>query len=116
MSISKSTALTNAQANNDTLTAAANARFIAATDQQITDAIAQGFFYVTAWTTDNINTLTVAQYYLNLGYGVSLPDYPQNLILQPAELFGEFWINFWTNGFIPSVMTKPYRFTISWKP
>lgn len=116
MSIPKSTALTNAQTANDTLTAAANARFIAAADQQITDAIAQGVFYVTCWSEDDIDPRLVGQHYIDLGYGVSLPDYPMNLILQPAELFGEFWINFWTNGFIPSNMKKPYRFIISWKP
>jgi hypothetical protein len=116
MSIPRSTAQTEAQTNHDADVAAANARFIAAVDQQITDAIALGFFYVNSLSADDIDPMVVGQYYSDLGYIVSFPDFPQNLILQPAELFGEFWINFWTSGMqIPTNLTKPYRFIIAWK-
>lgn len=116
MSIPKSTAESQAETALDAITLAANTRFIAAADLQITAAIAQGVFFINCWSTDDISVREVAQHYLDLGYGISMPDYPQNLIMQPAELFGEFWINFWSNGFIPSTMKKPYRILISWKP
>ena len=116
MSIPRDTAQTEAQAANDALTAAANARFIAAADIQIQTAITAGQFYVNCQTEDAIDPHFIFQYYANLGYGVSFPDYPTNLALQPAELFGAYWINFWTNGgFIPNHLKKPYRLIISWK-
>ena len=112
----RSQAQIDAQAANDTLTADADARFIAAADIQIAEAIAQGKFYANCITEDDINPKTIFQYYADLGYGVSLPDYPTNLALQPAELFGAYWINFWSNGgFIPQNLKKPYRFIIAWK-
>lgn len=116
MSIPRSQAEIDAQAAQDALTAEANARFIAAADIQIQTAIEQGKFYVNCETQDDIDPRTVFQHYADLGYGVSFPDYPTNLALQPAELFGAYWINFWTNGgFIPSRLKKPYRLIISWK-
>lgn len=116
MSIPRSTAQTEAQAANDALVLAANNRFIAAADQQITDAIARGAFFANCQTFDDIDPKTIFQYYANLGYGVEFPDYPTNLALQPAELFGAYWMNFWTNGgFIPQNLKKPYRLIISWK-
>jgi len=116
MSITRDQAQTDAQTANDDLTAAANARFIAAADIQIQEAIAQGKFFISAYTTENINPQTVFQHYTDLGYNVSFPDYPVNLALQPAELFGAFWVNFWSNGgFIPALLKKPYRFLIIWK-
>lgn len=112
----RSQAQIDAQAAEDALVAAANARFILASDIQIAEAINQGKFFVNCITEDNISPRTVFQYYANLGYGVSLPDYPTNLSLQPAELFGAYWINFWSNGgFIPQNLKKPYRFIIAWK-
>jgi hypothetical protein len=116
MSITRSQAEIDAQAAFDAATAAANARFIAAADIQIQIAIDDGKFYVSCTTEDNIDPRTVFQYYADLGYGVSFPDYPTNLALQPAELFGAYWINFWVNGgFIPQNLKKPYRLIISWK-
>lgn len=116
MSTPQSIALTNAQAANDALTAAANTRFIAAADAQIATAISAGQFYVSCETLDDINPQTIFQYYANLGYGVSFPDFPTNLNLQPADLFGPYWQNFWTNGgLIPSHLRKPYRLIIAWK-
>lgn len=116
MSIPRSQAEIDAQTAHDALTAAANARFIAAADIQITEAIAQGEFWVNCRTEDDIDPQTVFQHYADLGYGVWFPDYPTNLCLQPAELFGAYWINFWSNGgFIPRLLKKPYRLIITWK-
>lgn len=116
MSIPRTQAQIDAQAALDAVTAAANARFIAAADTQIQEAIDQGKFYCTCTTIDDIDPRTIFQHYADLGYGVSFPDYPTNLALQPAELFGAYWINFWTNGgFIPRLLKKPYRLIIAWK-
>lgn len=115
MSIPRSQAETDAQTARDAITSAADALFIAAADIQIQDAVDRGLFYVNCETTEDIDPRTVFQYYADLGYGVSFPDYPTNLSLQPAELFGPYWINFWTNGgFIPQRLKKPYRLIISW--
>lgn len=116
MSITRSQAEIDADAAKAAITAAANTRFIAAADIQIQDAIDQGMFWCSSITTDDIDPQTVFQHYADLGYGVSFPDYPTNLALQPAELFGAYWINFWSNGgFIPRLLKKPYRLIISWK-
>lgn len=115
MSITRSQAEIDADVALAAITAAANARFIAAADIQITDAIARGQFWISSTTTDNIDPETIFRHYADLGYGVSFPDYPSNLALQPAELFGAYWINFWSNGgFIPRLLKKPYRLLISW--
>jgi len=112
----RSKAEIDATAVQTALTDAANARFIAAADIQIQDAIAAGQFFVNCETGDDIDPRTVFQYYADLGYGVEFPDYPTNLALQPAELFGPYWQNFWSNGgFIPQRLKKPYRLIISWK-
>lgn len=116
MSISRSQAETDATTANNAAIAAANARFIAAADIQIQEAIDQGQFWVSATTTDDIDPQTVFKHYADLGYGVSFPDYPTNLSLQPAELFGAYWVNFWSNGgFVPQLLKKPYRLLITWK-
>lgn len=117
MSISKSQAETDAQAAQDALEAASATNFITAADAQIQEAIDQGRFYVNCLTFDeNVNPKTIFDYYTGLGYGVSFPDYPQSLALQPAQLFGEFWINFWTNNMVPQVNKYPLRMLISWNP
>lgn len=116
MSITRSQAEIDAQTALDAATDAANTRFIASADQQITEAIEQGQFFVNCLTTDDINPETVFRHYADLGYGVSFPDYPSNLTLQPAELFGAYWINFWSNGgFVPRLLKKPYRLLITWQ-
>lgn len=116
MSITRNQAEIDADAAKAIAVTAANNRFIAAADIQIQEAIDQGQFFVSCSTTDDIDPQTVFQYYANLGYGVSFPDYPTNLALQPAELFGAYWINFWSNGgFLPRLLKKPYRLLISWK-
>lgn len=116
MSITRAQANTNSQAGDAAVKAAANARFIAAADQQIAEATAQGVYFINAISTDDIDPVAVAQYYLNLGYAVTAPEYSQNQSQpDPMDLFGDYWIDFWLNGFIPQNMKKPYRFLIAWK-
>lgn len=117
MSVPKAQATAETEVTNQEIVDAANTRFIAAADQQITEAIAQGVFWVNCQTFDlNVDIKTVFMHYADLGYGVSLPDYPTNQMLQPAALFGEFWINYWTNKLMPRDVKKPFRMIISWKP
>lgn len=118
MSITKTTAQTDSQTAHDTLVAAANARFIAGADQQILKAIDQGLFSVNCFSEDDIDPQTIGKYYSDLGYMISLPDFTQNFLISqgPSNLFGELWTDFWNNGFIPTNLTKPYRFIIAWKP
>lgn len=117
MSIPKSQAETEAQAAHDTIVSAANQRFIDAADTQIEEAIDLGKFWVNCHTFDlEVDFKMVFMHYADLGYGVSLPDYPSNQMLQPASLFGEFWINYWTNNLVPRDPKKPFRMIISWKP
>lgn len=116
-SIPKSQAQTEAEAAQAALEATAAQLFIDAADAQIQEAIDQGKYFVNCLTHDeNVDPKTIFDYYTNLGYGVSFPDYPQNLALQPAQLFGEFWINYWQNNLVPRVKKYPLRFLISWKP
>lgn len=117
MSITKDQAKTDAEAANTTLTSEADQRFIDAADAQIQEAIDQGLFYINCQTYDvKVNPKNIFEYYSGLGYGVSFPDYPTNLMLQPAQLFGEFWINFWSNSLVPTSLKTPVRFLISWNP
>lgn len=117
MSIPKSQAESEAQTANDAIVLAANTRFIAAADQQITEAIDLGVFWVNCQTFDlNVDLKTVFMHYADLGYKISLPDYPCNQMLQPAALFGEFWINYWTSNLYPRDVKKPFRMIISWHP
>jgi hypothetical protein len=114
----KDQAQTDAQAANDAIVAAANQLFIDNTDAAIQVAISQGVFFVDSLAFDkNVDPRAIFDHYANLGYGVSFPDFVQNQQLQPAELFGDFWINFWQNNLVPQVRNKyPIRFLISWKP
>jgi len=113
----KSQAEADAQAAHDDLVEAACDLFIENTDLAIEAAIDQGVFFVNTSAFDkNVDPKVIFDYYTNLGYGVSFPDYPQNLMLQPAQLFGEFWINYWQNNLVPAAQKYPLRFLISWKP
>jgi len=117
-SISKSQAEIDAQIAHDALTAAANTRFITAADLQIQEAINLGKFWIECISSDDIDPQVIFQYYADLGYGVSFPDYPVDMFLiqGPANLFGDLWVNYWANsGFMPSSLKKPYRFMIYWK-
>lgn len=108
---------TQAQIAHDALAATANQLFINAADAQIQGAIAQGLFFVNCQTVDDkVDPQAIFNYYSNLGYIVTMPDVPTNIQLGPAQLFGEFWVNFWTNNLIPANVKYPLRFLISWNP
>jgi hypothetical protein len=115
-SITKSQAEIDAQIAHDALVAAANARFIAAADIQITEAIARGVFFANCETFEtDIDPKLIYDYYAALGYKISFPDLPlHDLSQQPAQLFGEFWINFWNNGLVPKNMKHPIRIIFAW--
>lgn len=115
MSISKATANANSTVSSDAIILAANTAYIATVDQQILDAIAQGEFWVNSLSYDlNIDIQTVYNHYRDLGYIVTLPDYPTNRFLNPAAEFGDFWTNYWSGDLIPRDVNKPFRMVISW--
>lgn len=116
MSIPKNQANQEANDNNVDLTADANARFIAAADEQILAAIGRGEFQVLCTTLDAIDIKQVSSYYVDLGYQVRYPDASEFSRLQPVELFGDAWEGFWANGgYLPPNLKKPYRILIGWK-
>lgn len=115
-SIPESQANSDALIAHTALVAAANQRFIDAADIQIQEAIVQGKYWVNCETfEENIDPKALFDYYAALGYKVSFPDFTaHDLSQQPAQLFGEFWINFWNNGLIPSSTKLPLRIILGW--
>ncbi len=112
---------TRDQANSATLpiqTAIQTAQdtiFIANVDAQITEKIAQGAFQISATTFNGVNLQTVFQYYVNLGYAVSFPDYPANLNYQPVDLFGQYWEAYWLHRLSLYPIQNPARIIIQWR-
>jgi len=115
MSITKDQANTDATTAHDAIQAAANTNFYTLVDAQIQEAIAQGKFQVNCWTTEDVDLSTAFQYYADLGYAVSFPDYPTNLDFQPAQMFGAFWEDFWANVIHTSQIKNPARMIIAWR-
>lgn len=116
-SLPASTADTDSQTALNALRAADNANFILAVDQAILDAIAQGETQISANTFGNVNAQTVTEYYVNLGYKVSFPDFRTNIGNQPAQLFGDAWVSFWQGtlaGYLGFVPKNPMRLLIGW--
>lgn len=115
--IPKSQAESESTTEHDARVAAANQRFIDAADAQIQEAIDQGRFWVNCTTFEyDINPQTVFQHYADLGYKVSFPDFTtHDFSQQPAQLFGEFWINFWNNENVPANTKIPLRIVIGWR-
>lgn len=112
------------QANTETDTAhqalvdAANARFIAAADVQIQEAIDQGKYWIQCITFEqDLDPKYIFDYYATQeGYNVAFPDYSHHdLSQQPAQLFGEFWNNFWNNERVPRCLKTPLRIVIGWR-
>jgi hypothetical protein len=112
---------TRDQANADAQTAltaiqtAENTQFIANVDAQIQEAIAQGRFEVSATTSKNVDIQTVFEYYVNLGYMVWFPDYPTNLNVQPVELFGQYWTDYWQHILSLYPLKNPARIIVGWR-
>lgn len=113
-SIPASTAQTDSDAALAALKAADNANFIVDADKQITDAIALGKSEISATTFGDCDILDIFNYYANLGYHIEFPDLIQGQKFQPADLFGEFWIEFWNNTLIPHNQMNPVRIIIRW--
>lgn len=118
----RNTANTNAQTAKDAITLAADNQFISDAGDAILAAIAQGKFMVTLHTAKGVDVPTVHDYLTNLGYQVAYPGLgmkagPQPFqpsgVFQPADLFGQLWIDFW-NGNVPR-LDNPLRMTISWR-
>ena len=117
-SIPASTAQSDTNTALAALQAADNATFISASDAAILDATSQGLTQISANTFGSVDAETVVSYYVNLGYKVSLPDFQNNVQQQPAQQFGEFWVEFW-NGTLPQftgvdIKKNPVRILISW--
>lgn len=115
-SITKATAKSDSDTSHAVLVAADNAIWITNTDKQIQDAIGLGLYQTTVLTWGNVDAMVVFKYYVDLGYLIYLPDMPQNLNLQPAQLFGTYWEAFWNHTLFINAGTNPVRMVITWKP
>lgn len=113
-SIPKSQANTDSTTAQTAIMAAEDQNFIDSVDASILEATALGKFQVSATTWENVDVPTVYNYYVNLGYKVSFPDIFNMQQPQPAELFGEPWIDFWGNGIWTKLPEGPARLLISW--
>jgi hypothetical protein len=111
-SIPASAALAAQKAQKAALTAADNALFIADADKQIRAAIALDVSFVSATTFGDVNPHDIYKYYTNLGYDVDFPDLIQGQRFQPADLFGEFWLEYWNHTLLPNFPKGPIRIVI----
>ena len=103
----------DAIAAQDALTAAANARFIAAVDIAIDQAVAQGKFRYAPLLDKDVSCKDIADHYNTLGYKVGPANCPF-WDTQAAVLFGESWEAYWANRWI-CLCRKPCRIRISWR-
>jgi hypothetical protein len=115
MSETRDQANAAAQTSLTAIQLAANTQFIANVDAQIAEAITQGRFQISAVTSLDVDLQTVFSHYVNLGYMVFFPDYPNNLNIQPVELFGQYWVDYWNHILSLFPLKNPARMTISWK-
>lgn len=116
---SRNTANTNATAAKATLQSDADSRFISDAGDAILSAISFGKLSVTLSTFDNCDLQALHDYFVGLGYAVSYPGLAmlpgsQPAFLQPAELFGIFWAEFWAGNNVPH-LHNPVRLTLSWR-
>lgn len=117
-SITKTQAQIDAEAAQDAIWAAANAKFIAEADIQIQQAIAQGLFFVNCQTSDDVNPTDLFTYYTQLGYQFQFPGYSKysQPTAPPDEFRDGFYVSAWLNtGLTRQKLEKPYRFLIIWK-
>lgn len=113
-SIPATTAENNTDIARAALVAADNAIFIADVDKQILDYIALGKKEISATTFGYVHIKDIYNYYTALGYHVDFPDLRQGHKFQPADLFGQFWIEFWNHTLIPHHPRNPTRVLINW--
>jgi hypothetical protein len=107
-------------ANLTDLVNAANQQFI---DQFVVaqnNAITLGQTGVYLTTFQHCNIKTLMDYFVNLGYYVTFPDFAPLNGSQPGELFGPAWIAYWESQIIPgpngTVPHNPTRMGIAWVP
>ena len=100
---------------------AANALFIHEMYNQIRTAHKLGKYSVTAHANKNTNITFLYLYFFHLGYRVYFPNYANEhagrwpgLDNQPSDLFGWFWIDYWTNEVRLFGIKSPTRITLSW--
>lgn len=115
MSQTRDQANSEAKAARSAIQIAADNQFIANVDLQIAEAIAQGNFRISAVTSENVSLHIIFNYYADLGYFVSFPDYPANLNIQPVELFGQYWNDYWLHLLSLYPIRNPARINISWR-
>lgn len=121
MSITRAEANANSTTSQNAIMSNADTIFIANVDWQIQQAISQGQFQVTAVSNAFINLMGVYQYYANLGYNVSFPDYANqnganlpSIIQQPTNYFGYNWTAYWAGLIQLNLVSNPARLTIQW--
>lgn len=122
MSIDRNTANANSTTAFNAIQTAADTYWIANVDSQIATAITLGQFTITAMADTSVNLNTVFQYYANLGYNVSFPDFANqnggflpSIINQPANLFGSNWNQYWMGLLTLSLVQTPCRISIAWQ-
>jgi len=95
------------------LQVAANAKFIALTTDLINDAILRGVYQVSVTSFENCDLATIASTFAALGYVVTFPD---SILfnMQPAQLFGQAWFDYWRLNGVPPEIKNPARIIISW--
>lgn len=121
MSIDRNTANADSNTALTAIQTAADTDWIASVDSQIQTAITLGQFSVTALTNSAVNLDTVFQYYADLGYNVSFPDYANqngntlpSIINQPSNFFGYNWTAYWQGLLTLNIVSNPARITIAW--
>jgi hypothetical protein len=96
------------------LQAAANQAFINDAAVAIQQAIANGHYICYLVTTKYCDTPSLLNYFVSLGYQVQFPDAPNFYNGQPAELFGEAYVAYWTYNLAPQGIPNPTRIGLSW--
>lgn len=112
----RNTANTNATTSLTAINSAFDQVFIDDANIAILQAISLGQFKVSLTTNKNCDTKTLHNYFVGLGYVVSYPDVndlPGSTPMQPAELFGMSWDQFWANN--PPSLPSPVRIILSWQ-
>jgi hypothetical protein len=113
------TANTTTQANLTALQAAANSLWISQAAAAINQAVTLGQSSVYLTTFEHCVPSYLLNYFNNLGYYVTFPDWSPLNGAQPAELFGAAWIAYWENQ-VPLAsghpLRNPVRIGLSWTP
>jgi hypothetical protein len=121
MSINARIAHRQTQIALNAIQTAADKVFIASVDSQIQTAINLGLSEITAVTQPDVSINTVFNYYNNLGYLCSFPDYLQqngqalpSIDQQPVNFFGFNWTQYWLNAIGAFHIKSPARMTVRW--